>query len=128
MLFSIPADAYTIGRKRNQGLIGVTIPAGALGNTVKTHRVAARLTLAQLAEKLDISPNHLQRIESEKSLPSVPLLYKLAYILNFSIDEAFFNAGEKENASREALQRRVMACGEHELQVLLATANALLGH
>lgn len=105
----------------------MTMKAGALGNAIRAHRSSARMTLAELAEKLDISVNHMQRIESGKSLPSVPVLYELARVLNFSVDDAFFgNAGNKESAARRALQRRVAMCGEREIRVLLAAANALL--
>lgn len=104
----------------------VAMPVGALGNIIKAHRVSAKMTLAELAEMVDISTNHMQRIESEKSLPSLPVLYELAHILNFSLDEAFFNAGRKESATRKALQRRITQCDERGLKILLATANAII--
>lgn len=104
----------------------VAMPVGMLGNTIKAHRVSAKLTLAELAEKASISTNHMQRIESAKSLPSVPLLYELARILTFSLDEAFFGSGPKEGSTLKALQRRMMECDEHGLRILLSTANAIL--
>jgi transcriptional regulator with XRE-family HTH domain len=64
------------------------------GSKIRIERKKNGLTLEQLAKKVGISPITLQRIETEKSSPSVVLLSEIAHHLNKSI-HSFFE--EKED-------------------------------
>lgn len=49
-----------------------------LGLNIMYYRRAAGLTQEKLAEKLDISRQHMQRIETAYSVPSLDLIFQIA--------------------------------------------------
>ena len=57
----------------------------ALGETIRTARMKKGLTQECLAEMLDITPIHLKNIEGSRRLPSVPLLFQMMELLDFSV-------------------------------------------
>lgn len=63
---------------------------------IKKYRKLKGIRLMDLAEKLDISVNHLKRIESENDRNNISLitLYKISIILDVRIDK-FFEDNEK---------------------------------
>lgn len=52
------------------------------GNWVRQNRVALELTMAEVAEYAGISVAHLSMVETNRTRPSVPVLYHLACCLN----------------------------------------------
>lgn len=74
--------------KMNDNLLGVSI---------KNARLKKKFSQETLAELLDITPTHIKHIESGRRKPSIEILFKLAEILDFSIDNIIFsNGGDKE--------------------------------
>ena len=59
------------------------------GTPPTEHRVAAGLSLREMAREADVSPSFLSQSENGKSQPSVATLLSFARILNFKIDELF---------------------------------------
>ncbi len=57
-----------------------------IGKRIKQHREAAGLTQMQLAEALDISPNHLSAIERGIKVPRLETFVKIANRLGVSAD------------------------------------------
>ena len=45
---------------------------------------------------LDITPGHLKHMESGKRKPSIPILFQMMKILDFSVDELIFPDRQKE--------------------------------
>lgn len=62
----------------------------ALGEAIRAARMRKGLTQEALAELLDITPIHLKNIESSRRKPSVPLLFSLMELLDFSVDALVF--------------------------------------
>ncbi|MFH1671888.1 MAG: helix-turn-helix transcriptional regulator [Pseudomonadota bacterium] len=60
-----------------------------LGARIKELRRARRLSQAQLAEKIDIDPKHLSRIEVGRSYPSLDRLDKIANALDIEMKDLF---------------------------------------
>jgi transcriptional regulator with XRE-family HTH domain len=58
---------------------------------VKKYRNEKGIRLMDLAEKLDVSVNHLKRIESDNDRNNISLmtLYKISIILDVSIEKFF---------------------------------------
>ncbi len=54
---------------------------------IKEYRLKSNLTQEQLAEKLDISSRHLQRLEQEEDKTTVKTLKKIVSVLNIPNDE-----------------------------------------
>jgi len=53
------------------------------------------LTQEALAEMLDITPIHLKNMESSRRKPSVPMLFALMELLDFSVDALVFPEREE---------------------------------
>lgn len=62
----------------------------ALGEAIRSARMRKGLTQEALAELLDITPIHLKNMESSRRKPSVPLLFDLMRLLDFSVDALVF--------------------------------------
>lgn len=56
-----------------------------LGNQIKQHRLALKLTQEQLAAKLDIDTNTVSRLECGSHLPSLERLEQLSAVLGVSV-------------------------------------------
>ena len=61
-----------------------------LGEAIRAARMRKGLTQEALSEMLDITPIHLKNIESSRRKPSVPLLFALMELLDFSVDALVF--------------------------------------
>ncbi len=61
-----------------------------LGEAIRAARMRKGLTQEALAELLDITPIHLKNMESSRRKPSVPLLFALMKLLDFSVDALVF--------------------------------------
>ena len=57
-----------------------------LGEAIRAARMRRGLTQEALAEMLDITPIHLKNMESARRKPSVPLLFAMMELLDFSVD------------------------------------------
>lgn len=95
--------------------------AWKLGNTIRKARMEKGFTQEQLAEKLEITPSHLKQMEGGRRNPSVPLLFQMMELLDFSVDGLVFPRGEAVLHTQgltprevEALARLVDAMRERE--------------
>ena len=75
------------------------------GKRVRTARKAARLTLQQAAEKLDIHLNHLSEIERGKSRPSFELIIQIANV--FGVPPMGLFMFEREETDEKGLRRKI---------------------
>ena len=71
----------------------MTVAAWDLGNTIRSSRIKKGYTQEALSELLDITPSHLKQMEGGRRNPSVPLLFQMMELLDFSVD-----ALERESA------------------------------
>lgn len=88
-----------------------------LGEAIRAARIRKGFTQEALAERLDITPIHLKNMESARRNPSVPLLFELMAVLDFSVDALVFPERQVPGASipvdglspaqREAVQHLV---------------------
>ena len=87
-----------------------------LGEAIRTARMRKGLTQEALAELLDITPIHLKNMESSRRKPSVPLLFEMMELLDFSVDALVFPERETGGVihtsglteeEREAVERLV---------------------
>lgn len=87
-----------------------------LGNALRDARMKKGYTQEQLSEILDITPGHLKHMEGGRRKPSVPLLFQMMELLDFSVDALVFpGRGTQEvihtngltDRQREALARLV---------------------
>jgi transcriptional regulator with XRE-family HTH domain len=70
--------------------------AYTLGKRIHDLRRARKLTIAQLAEKLDISPFAVSRWENGHTLPRIRLIPKIARALGVSVPKLWALQTKKE--------------------------------
>ena len=101
----------------------MSISSWNLGNIIRTARMKKGYTQENLAEMLDITPSHLKMMEGGRRNPSVPLLFQMMKLLDFSVDALVFpGRGEEEtlhtdgltDRQREALARLIDAMKEEK--------------
>ena len=68
----------------------MSISSWNLGNIIRTARMKKGYTQENLAEMLDITPSHLKMMEGGRRNPSVPLLFQMMKLLDFSVDALVF--------------------------------------
>ena len=74
------------------------VKQGALGEAIRAARLKKGYTQEYLSEKLNITPGHLQHMESERRKPSVPMLFQMMELLDFSVDALVFPEHQKEES------------------------------
>lgn len=97
----------------------------ALGAAIKAARLENKLTQEKLAEIIGIVPSHVKQIEAGSRSPSVEVLYKLARVLNFSVDDIFFPGKQEDRELLYKIERSLQECSVHELKVVYSTISAL---
>lgn len=98
----------------------------SLGDIIKEARQKANLKNEELAERLGISVRYLYRIENEDKKPSFDILYNLIRELSISPDTIFYPENASSDAEVEDLIRRLYKCDDRSIEVIKATANALI--
>ena len=98
----------------------------SLGDIIKEARQKANLKNEELAERLGISIRYLYRIENEDKKPSFDILYNLIRELSISPDTIFYPENASIDAEVEDLIRRLYKCDDRSIEVIKATANALI--
>ena len=97
-----------------------------LGDIIKAARQKSGLTIEELANRLDITERYLYRIENQGKKPSFDILYKLIRELGISSDLIFYPERSDQDSEIEDLIRRLYNCDERSLEVIKATAIALI--
>ena len=80
-----------------------------LGGAIQQARAKKGYTQEQLAEMLNISLIHLANIEGGRRNPSVPLLFQMMELLDFSVDALVFPTGEDTLHTQGLTPREVEA-------------------
>ncbi len=97
-----------------------------LGDIIKAARQKSKITIEELAAKVDVSERYLYRIENEGKKPSFEILYKLIRELAITPDLIFYPERSAKVSEVENLIRRLHNCDERSLEVIKATAIALI--
>ncbi|SRR5574344_410012 len=64
-----------------------------LGKRIKEIRKAKHMTQPELAEKINVDPKYISRLETGSSTPSFTTIEKMANVLNVDV-EKFFNISQ----------------------------------
>ena len=68
-----------------------------MGPIFKKYRVDANRTQEEVAERIDISNQHMSNIERAKSIPSTEVIMRLAVALETTPDEFLVGSTRREN-------------------------------
>jgi transcriptional regulator with XRE-family HTH domain len=98
----------------------------AFGQAVKHAREKKGLAREKLAEMLELSPRHVQYIETRGQHPSVQKLYEIAALFHISIDQFFFpETSESKPTLRRQLDAMIDGMDEKGLLIMTGTAVAI---
>ena len=96
------------------------------GIVLKNARMDKKLTQAELAEILDISLSYLKDLERFRNNPSYEVFEKVIRYFNLSADAVIYPNQNISNSTYQQIERLLTRCDEGQLQVILATTEALL--
>lgn len=96
------------------------------GNVIKRARQKSDMTMEEVADRVGITTRYLYRIENDGKKPSYDVLYKLIRELSISPDLIFYPERSDKDSEIENLIRRLYSCDERSLEVIKATAIALI--
>lgn len=83
----------------------------SIGERIAKARKTARMTQAELSEKIEISEKYLSRIECGKQLPSIVIVVKICNILCVSMDELL---GQTNIYNNKSIQDEISALSAYE--------------
>ncbi|MFC6152890.1 helix-turn-helix domain-containing protein [Nocardioides yefusunii] len=86
-------SAVTAGVSAVTGSVGAVTGVGKVGEYLKEQRLAAKLSLRQLAELAGVSNPYLSQIERGLRKPSAEVLQQLAKALRISAEQLYVQAG-----------------------------------
>lgn len=98
-----------------------------LSVVIKAAREKTGVTIETLAERTGITERYLYRIENEGKKPSYNVLCKLIRELSISPDLIFYPEKSFKDSEMENLIRMLYKCDKRSLEVVKATAKALIG-
>ena len=97
-----------------------------LGEIIKTARDKSGLTVEELTARVGISERYLYRIENEGKVPKFEVLKKLVRELAIDANSIFYPEKPSKDSEVENLLRMLSVCDERSLEVVKATAKALI--
>lgn len=96
-----------------------------LAKQIKYHRKQKNLTQAQLAEMVDLSVQHISRIESGCYIPSLKSFFLIVSVLNIDLREFGFNIEETNNPMKNKLIEIINKATDIELIFYTNMINAM---
>ena len=96
------------------------------GIVLRNARMDKKLTQSELAETLDISLSYLKDLERFRNNPSYEVFEKVIRYFNLSADTVIYPNKNLANDTYLQINHLLTRCDEGQLQVLLATAKALI--
>ena len=106
-----------------------TIPE-ELGQRIAIQRRAFGLTQARLAERIDVQPETISRIETGKKTASLDLLGRIADALDLELHE-LFHAHEKDKPRSGAIEQLLcfaQRLSPAEIELVMDVGSAVLKH
>ncbi len=80
-----------------------------MGDVVREARIAADLTLRELAKKLDVSPSYISDIENDRRVPSEEVTLLLAEALKLNLNDLLARAGRVGDQAQRYLRHHPTA-------------------
>lgn len=86
-----------------------------IAKQIKLHRKKAGLTQAELAEKVDLSAQHVSRIESGNYIPSLNTFFMLVTVLNIDLRLFGFDMDKTEDSTKNKLIQEIVSSSDTKL-------------
>ena len=86
-----------------------------LAKQIKEHRKKLGITQEELAEKVELSTQHISRIESGCYIPSLKSFFSIVSVLNIDLKIFGFNINKTNNTVKDKLIKKVLSATDAEL-------------
>lgn len=86
-----------------------------LGGQIKYYRKKAGLTQEALAEKTNLSPQHISRIECGCYVPSLSSFFEIVSILNIDLRQFGFDIDKADNPIKNKLIQKIASASDTKL-------------
>ena len=95
----------------------------AIGTRIKYFRGKQNITQVQLAEISGVEPSNISHIERGATKVSLPTLFKIANILEVSLDDLVYDSLDKTtHISYKELNQLLADCTDKELKAIIEMA------
>ena len=94
----------------------------SIGERIAKARKTARMTQAELSEKIEISEKYLSRIECGKQLPSIVIVAKICEALCISADELL---GQTNTYYNKSIQTETSNLSSYEQKRIIEIINII---
>lgn len=99
----------------------------AFGKEVKRRRKAKGWTQEYLSQLVDLTPRSIMYIENRGQRTSIDVFYRLATILDISVDQFFYpDKHNEENERRKHIDRMLNGMDERELVIMETLAEGII--
>lgn len=99
-----------------------------IAKVIKNARRNAKLTQAELAEKIGISEKHLSKIETGKNYPALDTFFRIINILNLSLGDFGFNNLAETYPNKEFLQKIINSSSKKQIDTYADIMSAVIKH
>ena len=96
----------------------MTLDYSLIGKRIKQRRKRLDLTQEEVAERIDISNQHMSNIERAKSIPSTEVLMKLAAALDTTPNEFLLGTSLYPGEEWKAVAEKLRPLGEGQLELV----------
>ena len=96
-----------------------------IGRIVKSYRKKLGITQAELAEMVDLSDQHISRIESGCYLPSLTTFFEIVNVLKIDLCEFGFGVEATQNPLKNELLNKISSATDTELIFYNNAINAI---
>jgi transcriptional regulator with XRE-family HTH domain len=81
-----------------------------VGQNIRARRNDMHMTLAELAERLNVTHQQLQKYETAQNRVSASMVLDITQVLNISIEDLFYDAGLQKGKAPDALETARREC------------------
>ncbi len=98
-----------------------------IGRKIKQYRKKTGFTQAELAEKINVDPKYISRLETGTSTPSIAIIARLGEVLNVEIFNFFIvESKEKKNHIIELINSMLTKATIKELNAILDIVSVIV--
>ena len=87
-----------------------------MGNRIKIRRKELRIKQAELAERLNISNNHMSSIENGRQKPSLDIFIQICNLLNVTPDYLLLGSMHAYNIPQDIIDK-LLLCNQYEIEL-----------
>ena len=98
-----------------------------IGKKIKQLRMKAKLSQAELSEKIGMTEKNLSNVERGLQVPALNSFLKMLDVLKVSLSEFDINICENENKTREELIKEIYLSSSKEIDAYLNIIKTIKG-